>query len=68
MEWFVGDLFIGGSASPTFQLVWTLVLLVANPEVYKRVQSEVDDVIGSARPPKAKDRSKMPYTGRMLRK
>ncbi|XP_064595792.1 cytochrome P450 2D15-like [Liolophura sinensis] len=62
MEWFVGDLFIGGSASPTFQLVWTLVLLVANPEVYKRVENEIDDVIGSARPPKASDRSKMPYT------
>ncbi|XP_046333543.2 cytochrome P450 2D17-like isoform X1 [Haliotis rufescens] len=61
LHWFLGDLYIAGSETTTRTLVWSLALLVAHPEVYKRLKAEINDVIGDARNPKMSDRHNMPY-------
>lgn len=66
LHWFLGDLYIAGSETTTRTLVWSLALLVAHPEVYKRIQAEINDVIGDARNPKMSDRHNMPYMGTNL--
>ncbi|KAK7446409.1 hypothetical protein BaRGS_00040270 [Batillaria attramentaria] len=36
--------------------------LLHNPDVTRKVQQEIDDVIGNKRPPRVDDRRKLPYT------
>nr|KAG5685430.1 hypothetical protein BaRGS_023322 [Batillaria attramentaria] len=36
--------------------------LLHNPDVTRKVQQEIDDVIGNQRPPRVDDRRKLPYT------
>ncbi|XP_017868735.1 PREDICTED: probable cytochrome P450 304a1 [Drosophila arizonae] len=47
----------------------TLIIqyLMLNPEVTKRIQREIDDVVGSGRLPTLDDREKMPYTEATIR-
>ncbi len=58
----IGDLFGAGTETTTTTLVWAIVYMLRNPDVYKKVQKEVDDVIGHSRLPSVKDRQQMPYT------
>ncbi|XP_063057367.1 cytochrome P450 2J2-like isoform X2 [Engraulis encrasicolus] len=56
------DLFLAGTETTSTTLLWSLVLLIKHPEVQKKVQSEIDAVIGQSRPPSMADKANMPYT------
>ncbi|XP_063057365.1 cytochrome P450 2J4-like isoform X2 [Engraulis encrasicolus] len=56
------DLFLAGTETTATALLWSLVLLIKHPEVQKKVQSEIDTVIGQSRPPSMVDKANMPYT------
>ncbi|GBP41037.1 Farnesoate epoxidase [Eumeta japonica] len=56
------DLLEGGFETVTNTLVFMLLHLVLKPEVQRRVQEEIDRVIGSGRPPSLSDRTGMAYT------
>ncbi|XP_014674453.1 PREDICTED: cytochrome P450 2C25-like [Priapulus caudatus] len=56
------SLFGAGSETTSTTLRWALLFLVKHPDVYKKVQAEIDDVIGRGRLPSMSDKAKMTYT------
>ncbi|XP_043837527.1 cytochrome P450 1A1-like [Dromiciops gliroides] len=56
------DLFGAGFDTVTTAISWSLMYLVARPEVQKKIQEELDLVIGRERWPKLSDRPQLPYT------
>ncbi|XP_049627563.1 cytochrome P450 2D17-like [Suncus etruscus] len=58
----VADLFSAGMVTTSTTLVWALLLMILHPDVQRRVQQEIDEVIGQARPPEMGDQAHMPYT------
>jgi cytochrome P450 len=56
------DLFIGGDDTTATNLRWILIHLANQPDVQKRLQDEVDRVVGTNRLPSLDDEIKMPYT------
>ncbi|XP_077174259.1 cytochrome P450 1A4-like [Paroedura picta] len=58
----VGDLFGAGFDTVTTALSWSLMYLVTYPEIQKKIQEEIDQVIGRERKPRLADRSVLPYT------
>ncbi|WP_329519441.1 cytochrome P450 [Spirillospora sp. NBC_01491] len=58
-------LFVAGSESSAIALTWVWVALAQNPEVYARVQEEVDRVVGGGRPRREHIRQ-LTYTNQML--
>jgi hypothetical protein len=63
LDWFIGDLYIAGSDTTSRTIVWAMAALVARPDIYSKIQNEVDDVIGTSRRPRMSDRRNMPLTG-----
>lgn len=60
------NLFIGGQESPTSALSWIWWLLSQHPDIYQRVQSEVDEVLGNERF-QFDTLNKTPYTVQVIR-
>lgn len=58
----VNDLFGAGFDTITTALSWSLMYLVANPEIQEKIQSEIDRVVGRERRPKQSDRAQLIYT------
>ncbi|XP_053320488.1 cytochrome P450 1A1 [Spea bombifrons] len=58
----VNDLFGAGFDTVTTALSWSLMYLVAHPEIQEKIQNELDQVIGRERKPRLSDRSQLPYT------
>jgi cytochrome P450 len=59
-----GNIFMffgAGSGTVLTTLEWSTVILAAYPDIQKRIQQEIDDVIGKERRPKFSDRNQMPY-------
>ncbi|CAJ0931397.1 unnamed protein product, partial [Ranitomeya imitator] len=57
----VTDLFDAGMETTSTTLRWGLLLMMKYPEIQKKVQSEIDKVIGSNEP-QVIHRREMPYT------
>ncbi|XP_053451978.1 cytochrome P450 1A2 [Nycticebus coucang] len=57
----VNDLFGAGFDTVTTALSWSLMYLVTKPEIQKKIQKELDTVIGRARQPRLSDRPQLPY-------
>ncbi|XP_014679739.1 PREDICTED: cytochrome P450 2U1-like [Priapulus caudatus] len=55
------DLQGAGFDSVTATTDWGIQLLVQNPDVQKKLQAEIDEVVGTGRAPTTKDRPNMPY-------
>ncbi|EGW02098.1 cytochrome P450 1A1 [Cricetulus griseus] len=55
------DLFGAGFDTVTTAISWSLMYLVTNPEVQRKIQEELDTVIGRNRRPRLCDRSQLPY-------
>nr|XP_023486806.1 cytochrome P450 2D14-like [Equus caballus] len=58
----VADLFTAGMVTTSTTLAWALLLMILHPDVQRRVQQEVDEVIGQARRPEMGDQACMPFT------
>uniref|UniRef100_A0A6I8SE43 Uncharacterized protein n=1 Tax=Xenopus tropicalis TaxID=8364 RepID=A0A6I8SE43_XENTR len=61
----VFDLFVAGMETTSTTLRWALLLMMKYPEIQKKVQDEIEKVIGSAEP-RAEHRKDMPYTDAVL--
>ncbi|NWJ05547.1 CP1A5 protein, partial [Crypturellus undulatus] len=57
----VNDLFGAGFDTVTTALSWSLMYLVTNPDIQKRIQEELDQTIGQERRPRLSDRGTLPY-------
>uniref|UniRef100_A0A672NQ82 Cytochrome P450, family 2, subfamily AE, polypeptide 1 n=1 Tax=Sinocyclocheilus grahami TaxID=75366 RepID=A0A672NQ82_SINGR len=62
----VVDLFGAGTETTSKTLRWALLFMVKYPEVQKKVQPEIDQVIGQTRQPLMDDRTNLPYTYAVL--
>lgn len=60
------DLFLAGSDTSSSTLRWAVCLLCSRPDCQRRLQAEIDAVVGRLRPPALADREHMPYTEAVL--
>ncbi|KAG8579989.1 hypothetical protein GDO81_007065 [Engystomops pustulosus] len=61
----VFDLFAAGMETTSTTLRWGLLLMIKYPEIQKKVQNEIENVIGSAKP-QTEHRKQMPYTDAVI--
>ncbi|KAM6201588.1 cytochrome P450 1A1 [Rhynchocyon petersi] len=55
------DLFGAGFDTVTTAISWSLMYLVTNPRVQRKIQEELDTVVGRARQPRLSDKLQLPY-------
>ncbi|KAI4892537.1 hypothetical protein NFI96_024699 [Prochilodus magdalenae] len=60
------DLFIAGTETTATTLSWGLLYMIKYPEIQAKVQSEIDQVVGSSRQPSVADRENLPYTNAVI--
>ncbi|MCP6606101.1 cytochrome P450, partial [Klebsiella pneumoniae] len=60
------DLFGAGMVTTSTTLTWALLLMILHPDVQRRVQEEVDEVIGQVRRPEMADQDHMPFTNAVI--
>ncbi|XP_030584265.1 cytochrome P450 2J6-like [Archocentrus centrarchus] len=60
------DLFGAGTETTTTTLHWGLLYMIYYPDIQKKVQAEIDAVVGSSRLPSLTDREHMPYTDAVI--
>ncbi|NXG34654.1 CP2K1 protein, partial [Dromaius novaehollandiae] len=61
----VRNLFAAGMETTSTTLRWGLLLMMKYPEIQKKVQAEIERVIGST-PPRIEHRTQMPYTDAVI--
>ena len=60
------DLFLAGSETTSTYLAYLLMYSVNFPAVQKRVQEEIDRVVGRSRIPSLTDKEELPYTNAFI--
>ncbi|XP_061095521.1 cytochrome P450 2J2-like [Conger conger] len=60
------DMFEAGTDTSATTLRWGFVFMMKNPEIQRKVQDEIDSVIGRSRQPIMADRANMPYTDAVI--
>ena len=65
-EHFTGDLFIANIESVASTLDWLLAYMAQYPSVQKKLQEEIDQVVGNSRLPSLQDRPVMPYANAVM--
>ncbi|XP_014671845.1 PREDICTED: cytochrome P450 2U1-like [Priapulus caudatus] len=58
----LGDLFAAGTETTTNTLKWGLLYMLRYPDIQRKVQAELDEVVGRGRLPSIKDKPNLPYT------
>uniref|UniRef100_A0A8C3C3T1 Cytochrome P450 n=1 Tax=Cairina moschata TaxID=8855 RepID=A0A8C3C3T1_CAIMO len=61
----VRNLFAAGTDTTSTTLRWGLLLMMKYPEIQRKVQEEIEQVIGS-NPPRIEHRTQMPYTDAVI--
>ncbi|KAJ8277546.1 hypothetical protein GJAV_G00076460 [Gymnothorax javanicus] len=56
------DMLEAGTEGVSTTLRWGFVFMMKNPDIQKKVQDEINSVIGQSRQPTLADRANMPYT------
>uniref|UniRef100_A0A0W0F5Y3 Cytochrome p450 n=1 Tax=Moniliophthora roreri TaxID=221103 RepID=A0A0W0F5Y3_MONRR len=59
--WLAAALYIGGYDTSLTAIEWLIVAMLAFPDVQRKVQAEIDAVIGQARIPTLADMENLPY-------
>nr|XP_023421124.1 cytochrome P450 2D16-like isoform X2 [Cavia porcellus] len=62
----VYDLLTAGLMTSSITLSWALLLMILHPDVQRRVQEEIDEVIGQERRPEMADQARMPFTNAVI--
>ncbi len=62
IEQVVTDLFSAGVETVKTTTMWAMLYMVRNPDVMRKVQAELDEVVGPDRLPEWADRRSLPYT------
>ncbi|KAM6948692.1 cytochrome P450 2J4-like [Aplochiton taeniatus] len=60
------DLLLAGTETTYTSLRWALLYMIKYPHIQKKVQEEIDQVVGPGRQPAMVDRAHMPYTDAVL--
>ncbi|PNF29827.1 hypothetical protein B7P43_G09526 [Cryptotermes secundus] len=60
------DFFIAGAQTTSTTLDFVFIMMLLYPDVQRRVQAELDAVVGRGRPPQLADRNKLPYVEAVL--
>jgi cytochrome P450 len=50
------DLLIAGSETTSTALTWAVLFMIKHPQIQRRVQEELDQVVGNSRMPQVSDR------------
>ncbi|XP_021063043.1 cytochrome P450 1A2 [Mus pahari] len=57
----VNDIFGAGFDTVTTAITWSILLLVTQPKVQRKIHEELDTVVGRDRQPRLSDRPQLPY-------
>ena len=57
-----GDMFTAGQETVKTTVQWAILYMLYNPKIARRVQAELDSVVGRGRLPNLDDRENLPYT------
>ncbi|XP_076134266.1 cytochrome P450 2J2-like isoform X1 [Alosa pseudoharengus] len=60
------DLFVAGTETSSTTLYWALLYMITYPEIQRKVQEELDRVVGSSRQPSLADRENLPYSDAVI--
>jgi cytochrome P450 len=52
------DLFAAGAETTSTTILWCVFFLAKFPEIQKKLQAEIDSIIGQSRPPSLTDKPK----------
>ncbi|XP_069839971.1 cytochrome P450 2W1-like [Dendropsophus ebraccatus] len=55
------DLMLGGTETTSTTIQWAMLLMMKYPHIQKKVQDEIENVIGLERPPSWEDQKVLPY-------
>ncbi len=58
----VNNVFGAGVETTSTTLRWAFLYMITHPEIQRRIQNEIDSVIGQDRMPRLSDRTNLPYT------
>eukprot|EP01018_Ginkgo_biloba_P018190 Gb_34291 [translate_table: standard] len=61
MTRFVYDMFVAGSETTSTTIEWAMAELIRNPHTLKRVQAELEEVVGRHRKVEESDTERLPY-------
>uniref|UniRef100_A0A914X0E0 Cytochrome P450 n=1 Tax=Plectus sambesii TaxID=2011161 RepID=A0A914X0E0_9BILA len=62
----LSDFWLAGMETTATTLRWAIVLLIAHQDVQKKMQKEIDDVVGRDRRPTMADKMNMPYSSAVV--
>lgn len=57
----MADLFVAGTETTATTIRWAIMYLLNNMDIQKKMHKEIEDVIGSGRPPCMSDKPNLPY-------
>ncbi|XP_074660415.1 cytochrome P450 2J4-like [Tubulanus polymorphus] len=66
LNWMIYDMFIAGSETTATSLRWGILYMMHFPDIQRKVQAEIDEVIGRERVPTGRDRTSLPYTDAVI--
>ncbi|KAM4662626.1 cytochrome P450 2F3-like [Discoglossus pictus] len=60
------NLFIAGTETTSSTIRWALRFMLLYPEIQRKIQAEIDNVLGSEKCPSLEDRVRLPYTDAVI--